>query len=97
MECKECNADEEFQEIKKKVQRPVEVSKAEVEEHELLGHTRYRSWCRHCVAARGVGQAHLVLHEDPKLAEVAEIVMDYYFLGEENETVPHLVIKGSQV
>jgi hypothetical protein len=95
-ECKVCNEEEEeeeFQRIKKKVRPPVEVSREEIEEHELLSHTQYRSWCRHCVAARAVGQAHRVLHEDHRHAEVAEIVMDYYFLGEENETVPHLVVK----
>ena len=27
------------------------ISKEEREEHELLGHVQYRSWCRHCAAA----------------------------------------------
>ena len=27
------------------------ISKEEHEEHELLGHVQYRSWCRHCAAA----------------------------------------------
>ena len=30
------------------------ISKEEREQHELLGHVQYRSWCRHCAAARGV-------------------------------------------
>eukprot|EP00975_Prorocentrum_lima_P052415 10986231-Prorocentrum_lima.AAC.1 len=28
-------------------------SKREVEEHEAFGHAAYRTWCAHCVAAKG--------------------------------------------
>ena len=45
------------------------------EEHELLGHVQYRSWCGHCAAARGVGQQHRQLSEDPVDATVPEIVL----------------------
>ena len=69
------------------------VSREEREEHELLGHVQYRSWCRHCAAARGVGQQHRQLSEDPVDATVPEIVLDYYFMGEESETAPHIVVK----
>ena len=73
------------------------VSREEREEHELLGHVQYRSWCRHCAAARGVGQQHTLQHrqlsEDPMNATVPEIVLDYYFMGEESETAPHIVVK----
>ena len=69
------------------------VSREEREEHELLGHVQYRSWCRHCAAARGVGQQHRQLSEDPVDATVPEIVLDYYFMGEESEAAPHIVVK----
>ena len=69
------------------------ISKEEREEHELLGHVQYRSWCRHCAAARGVGQPHRQQGEDPVDATVPEIVLDYYFMGEESETAPHIVVK----
>ena len=69
------------------------VSREEREEHELLGHVQYRSWCRHCAVARGVGQQHRPLSEDPMDATVPEIVLDYYFMGEESETAPHIVVK----
>ena len=69
------------------------VSREEREEHELLGHVQYRSWCRHCAAARGVGQQHRLLSADPMNATVPEIVLDYYFMGEESETAPHIVVK----
>ena len=59
---------EEGQEEDDEFQRPTRVefldeqkhpvSREEREEHELLGHVQYRSWCRHCAAARGVGQQH---------------------------------------
>ena len=68
------------------------ISKEEREEHELLGHVQYRSWCRHCAAARGVGQQHRQLREDPVDA-VPENVLDYYFMGEESSTAPHIVVK----
>eukprot|EP00971_Amphidinium_carterae_P220004 4367367-Amphidinium_carterae.2 len=84
--------DEEFQEPRR-VQDVETVGRAEKEEHELLGHVQYRSWCQHCVSARGVGQPHRSVPEDPHDASVPEIVMDYYFLGEENETMPHIVMK----
>ena len=59
----------------------------------MLGHVQYRSWCRHCAAARGVGQQHRQLSEDPVDAAVPEIVLDYYFMGEESETATHIVVK----
>ena len=65
------------------------ISKEEREDHELLGHVQYRSWCWHCAAARCVGQQHRQLREDPVDATVPEIVLDYYFMSEESETAPH--------
>ena len=69
------------------------ISKEEREEHELLGNVQYRSWCRHCAAARGVGQQHRQLREDPVDAIVPEIVLHYNFMGEEREAAPHIVVK----
>ena len=69
------------------------ISKEEREEHELLGHVQYRLWCRQCAAAGCVGQQHRQLSEDPVDANVPEIVLDYYFMGEESETAPHIVVK----
>ena len=72
------------------------ISKEEREEQELLGHVQYRSWCRHCAAARGVGQQHRQLIEDPVDAAMPEIVLDYYFMGDETETAPHIVVKDKK-
>eukprot|EP00971_Amphidinium_carterae_P002755 54423-Amphidinium_carterae.5 len=84
--------DEEFQEPRR-VQDVETVSRSEREQHELLGHVECRSWCQHCVSARGVGQPRRSVPEDPLDTSVPEIVLDYYFLGEENETMPHSVLK----
>ena len=42
---------------------------------------------------RDVGQPHRQLSEDPVDATVPEIVLDYYLIGEESETAPHIVVK----
>ena len=88
--------DDEFQRprrVKFHDEQKYPVSKEERDEHELLGHVQYRSWCRHCAAARGVGQQRRQLSEDPVDAAVPEIVLDCYVMGEESETAPHIVVK----
>ena len=79
--------------LQQKVEQMYPISKEGREEHELLGHVQYRSWCGHYAAARGVGQQHRQRSEDPVDATVPEIVLDYYFMGEESETAPHIVVK----
>ena len=49
------------------------ISKGEREEHELLGHVQCQSWCRHCAAARGVGQPQRQLGENPVDATVQKL------------------------
>ena len=49
----------------RKIPTPTTPSKEEVEEHNLLGHVQYRSWCAVCVASRGVGQRHTAVEEQP--------------------------------
>ena len=50
----------------------------------------------HCAAARGMGQQHRQLMEDPVDATVPEIVLDCYFMGDESETAPHIVVKDTK-
>ena len=77
----------------KVVAAPRTVTAAEREEHELQGHVVYRSWCRHCVASCGYGAPHRTSDEGVK-PDIPEIVMDYYFMGQDEEKVaPHIVIK----
>ena len=84
--------DDEYQ-APRKTAEPGAASAAERVEHEMLGRSQYRSWCRHCVAARGVGQQHRCVAEDPRQAEIAEVVVAYMFLGDEKEVQPHIVVK----
>ena len=87
------------EEVSAEAQRPARVagptapSRQEQEEHELLGCVQYRSWCKHRVASRGLGQAH---HPAPPDEERALPVVspDYCFMSQEEEDVhPILVIK----
>ena len=64
---------------------PTEAARAE---HELQGHIQYRTWCRHCVAAKSYGVPHRVLTEEETAdQEIAEIVGDYFYMGEEHTRV----------
>ena len=37
---------------------PKSLTPQEVEAHQASGHVQYRSWCRYCVTARGIGHQH---------------------------------------
>ena len=79
---------------------PYQPTAAQVKEHVMLGHVQYRSWCRHCVAARGIGQQHKKLeHTD---SEEPEIACDYAYMRSDTDkqdisnSLPMLVIKDSK-
>jgi hypothetical protein len=55
--CEPCSEGEEAQQPKQ-LRDPGQPTQAERDEHESHGHVAYRTWCQHCVAARGRGQAH---------------------------------------
>lgn len=61
-----------------KIPNPVLPSKADVEEHELT-HLPYRSWCAHCVRAKGRAADHK--KQEERHREVREFHMDYCFMG----------------
>ena len=68
---------------------------AEIDEHEVLGHSVYRSWCPICVRSRGIDNAH---HPAPKDREAAvpTISVDYCYAGQRDEEgMPMLVAKDS--
>ena len=69
---------------------PPEPSARQIAEHELTGHTVYRSWCRHCVASKGRAHAHSSREE----GELPEIGIGYGFFGRDKEDVlPILCVK----
>ena len=85
-----------------RVRSPTDPAPDEVEEHESTGHIQYRSWCRHCVAGRGVGQQHRTRGEQARTQDgMPTITCDYTFMSgggaeQDDERVkPILVIKGS--
>ena len=60
---------------------PANPTRAEVDEHESTGHVQYRTWCRHCVAGRGLGQQHRSRDEESKRDDGLPIIAsDYTFM-----------------
>ena len=66
----------------------------EVEEHRLT-HLPYRSWCPECVQGRARNRPHRRA-EQPKEYRVPQVVVDYAFLGdkEDTETLAIQVARG---
>ena len=64
---------------------PYNPSRQEREEHELT-HTPYRSWCDHCVRARGRNQPHQQQRRtDEEDSNVPRISFDYFFFSQEDQ------------
>ena len=61
---------------------PVLPSEAEVEQHELT-HLPFRSWCRHCVRAKGKESPH---HES-STGGVSKFATDCMFMGEDGTPI----------
>ena len=61
---------------------PVLPSEAEVEQHELT-HLPFRSWCRHCVRAKGKESP----HHDASPGGVSKFATDYMFMGEDGTPI----------
>ena len=75
-ECQECEDPERPLPVVRK--GPHEPTDREVEEHQIT-HLPYRSWCKICVAARGVAAPHNMIERSDN--ELPLISMDYYFWG----------------
>ena len=58
--------------------RPEVPSLTEREEHEASGHAVYRSWCEHCIAAKGQANPHKA---DGEACEIPEIGFDYGYMS----------------
>ena len=69
---------------------PVSPTDAERREHEASGHAVYRSWCQECMQATGAAKQHRRVPHDEDLVDTI-IVMDFFYLGEEEGSKPHLV------
>eukprot|EP00434_Breviolum_minutum_P042976 symbB.v1.2.038276.t1/scaffold5896.1/size48089/1 len=93
----------EVEEIERPVQvrSPSDPTTAEVEEHEATGHVQYRTWCKHCVAGRGIGQQHRTREEELRAQDgLPVIASDYTFMSqsgaEDGRAKPILVVKDSR-
>ena len=63
---------------------PIKVTKAERDAHEIT-HTPYRSWCRHCVRARGRNTPHRRRDGQEEESGAPRISMDYFFMSTRDE------------
>ena len=71
-------------------------TEAEREEHEK-SHLPWRSWCAACVGGGVVSQPHHPAPEDPHNARLPHVLMDYFFMGQEDSKVfPMLSLKERQ-
>ena len=57
-------------------------SSEELEEH-MMSHIPFRSWCDHCIRARGVAAKHV--HEDKEERYFSVVHMDYMFFTKKRE------------
>ena len=83
---KEIEEEAEGEEGRKPVamRAPVQVTRAEREEHELT-HTPFRAWCSHCVRGRGKNTPHLKKRGDEDRGRAPRISFDYFFMSWEDE------------
>ena len=72
-----------------KVRTPTAIER---EDHYNSGHAVYRSWCEHCVAAKGQGTPHVIRAGNP--SDLPEISFDYFYLGDRQSTgLPNIAVK----
>ena len=86
----------------RKIPVPYMPTTAQVEEHEMLGHVQYRSWCRHCVAVRAIGQMHKKIEIEHEESEEPEVACDYAYIRSDTDksdisnNLPMLGIKDAK-
>ena len=83
---------------------PAEPTMKMREEHEASGHVVFRSWCRICLAASGVGEQHRASTQDEE-GTLPVLAMDYFYMNDGPQpagstpepTLPFIVIKDSKI
>ena len=53
-------------------------SQNDIGEHEVGGHSKYRSWCEACVEGRGIGEPHLMATKQE--SKIPTLAFDYLFV-----------------
>ena len=75
---------------------PYVPTEAEREEHDKT-HQPWRSWCPDCVGGGAVSQPHHPAPEDPTNARLPHVLMDYFFMGQDDAKVlPMIGLKERQ-
>ena len=79
----------------KKLRDPGAPTQEEIDDHEASGHVVHRSWCGHCLRARGlVERHHLQGGEDRAIPTIS---LDYYYYGkrdrDQERELPGLQVK----
>ena len=91
----------EEQRAPKVLRSPKSPTVEEIEEHEASEHVAYRTWCGHCVRARGLRERHARIPEE----EIAQrsfpvIGIDYFWNGksdkEREHELPSLQVKDER-
>lgn len=77
----------------KLLRSPLTPTQDEIDEHEALGHTTHRTWCGHCIRARGLLEQHRKQEKD--LSAIPTLSMDYFYFAEGEQGLTHLQIKDS--
>lgn len=78
--------------IQPKVPRsPSEPAAEEIEAHEAAGHAIHRTWCGHCMRARGLVERHAQAQRQEKGVPI--LGMDYFYFSQTEEGLPHLQVK----
>ena len=70
---------------------PLTPSEEERREHEASGHAVFRNWCQECLAATGYSKQHRRVDHSQETYHT--VVMDYFYLGEEEGAKPNLVVQ----
>lgn len=68
---------------------PAVPTEEEKKEHEASGHAVFRNWCPECLAATGYAKQHRKV--DHSQETMNTVVLDFFYLGEEEGSKPHLV------
>ena len=80
----------------KSLSEPYVPTQAEIDEHNR-SHLPWRPWCTACVGGGAVAHPHHAAPDDPESARLPHVLMDYFFMGQEEQKVlPMLGIKERQ-
>lgn len=82
----------------KVLRAPKAPTSREIEEHEATGHAVFRSWCGHCVRAKGLHERHHAVPQEEKDEKgIPTISIDYFWFGKEGDPAREAELPNLQV